>query len=44
MKDKHLNKLLSIFVSAAAVVFFSLPAVCAQGKEGFSRPSHRYRG
>jgi len=34
MKDKHLNKLLSIFVSAAAVAFFSLPAVCAQGKEG----------
>jgi len=34
MKDKHLNKLLSIFLSAAAVVFFSLPAVCAQGKEG----------
>ena len=33
MKDTHLNKLLSIFVSAAAVAFFSLPAVCAQGKE-----------
>ena len=33
MKDKHLNKLLSIFVSAAAVAFFSLPAICAQGKE-----------